>query len=189
LPNFPFIQSDIGTEEPTDETIELAATALAQGTIVAMYHGHGEAGPRALGNRSIFMDPRISNGKERINAIKHREDFRPFAPSVLVEHYQEYFDTNQPSPYMSRIVPVISDKIPGVTHVDGTARIQTVDRSFNEKFYQVIDEFYKLTGIPMLLNTSFNCQEPVVETPQEAVNTFKNTDLDILVVNNYIIRK
>jgi carbamoyltransferase len=173
-----------------DEICVEVAEAIANGAIVGWYQGKSESGNRALGNRSILADPRNPNIKNTINQrIKKREDFRPFAPSVLVEHYQDYFDTNQPSPFMSRIVKVNSDAIPGVTHVDGTARIQTVDRSFNEKFYQVIDEFYKLTGIPMLLNTSFNCQEPVVETPQEAVNTFKNTDLDILVVNNYIIRK
>jgi carbamoyltransferase len=143
-----------------------------------------------LGNRSILADPRNPNIKNIINStIKKREDFRPFAPSVLEEHYQDYFETNQPSPYMSRIVLVKSDKIPGVTHVDNTARIQTVNRDFNQKFYDVIYEFYKITSVPMLLNTSFNCQEPIVETPQEAVNTFLNTDLDILVINDYIIRK
>jgi carbamoyltransferase len=173
-----------------DEICVEVAKAIANGAIVGWYQGKSESGNRALGNRSILADPRNPDIKNIINSrIKKREDFRPFAPSVLVEHYQEYFDTNQPSPFMSRIVKVNSNAIPGVTHVDGTARIQTVDRSFNEKFYQVINEFYKLTGVPMLLNTSFNCQEPVVETPQEAVNTFKNTDLDILVINNYIIRK
>jgi carbamoyltransferase len=90
---------------------------------------------------------------------------------------------------MSRIVPVKSDKIPGVTHVDNTARIQTVTREFNERFYDVINEFYKITGIPMLLNTSFNCQEPVVETPEQALRTFLNTELDILVINDFIVRK
>lgn len=108
---------------------------------------------------------------------------------MLEEYYQDYFDTNQPSPYMSRIVPVISDKIPGVTHVDRTARIQTVNKQLNKKFYNVINEFYKITGIPMLLNTSFNCQEPIVETPEQAVHTFTNTDLDILVINDWIIKK
>ena len=118
-----------------------------------------------------------------------REDFRPFAPSVLIEHYQEYFDTNQPSPYMSRIMPVKKDTIPGVTHVDGTARIQTVDRSDNERYYDLINEFYKITGIPMLLNTSFNCQEPIVETPQDAILTFNKTDLDMLVINDWSMKK
>jgi carbamoyltransferase len=118
-----------------------------------------------------------------------REDFRPFAPSVLEEHYKDYFDTNQPSPFMSRIMPVISDKIPGVTHVDGTARIQTVTKEFNNHYYSLINEFYKLTDIPMLLNTSFNCQEPIVETPQDAVNTFKKCGLDLLVIKDYVVKK
>jgi len=99
-----------------------------------------------------------------------REDFRPFAPAVLEEHYKEYFDTRLPSPYMSRICKVKSDKVPGVTHVDDTARIQTVNKEFNEKFYNIINEFYKITGIPMLLNTSFNCQEPIVETPPKTLS-------------------
>ena len=123
------------------------------------------------------------------HTIKQREDFRPFAPSVLEEHCQDYFDTKTPSPYMSRIVKVKSDKIPGVTHIDNTARIQTVNREQNEKFYDLINEFYKITGVPMLLNTSFNCQEPIVETPEEAISTFNRTEMDILVINDYIMRK
>jgi carbamoyltransferase len=166
------------------------ATAISNGKIVGWYQGKSESGNRALGNRSILADPRNPEIKNIINrTIKKREDFRPFAPSVLEEHYQEFFDTNQPSPFMSRIVPVKSDKISGVTHVDGTARIQTVTKDFNQRFYDVINEFYKITGIPMLLNTSFNCQEPVVETPEQALHTFLNTQLDLLVINDYIIRK
>jgi len=118
-----------------------------------------------------------------------REDFRPFAPSVLEEHYQDYFDTNQPSPYMSRIMPVLSDKIPGVTHVDNTARIQTINRKQNEKFYDLINEFYKITGIPMVLNTSFNSREPIVETPEEAIRTYERTEMDMLVINEYCMSK
>ena len=137
-----------------------------------------------------MADPRNPNIKDIINStIKMREDFRPFAPAVLEEHYKEYFDTNSPSPYMSRICKVKTDKVPGVTHVDGTARIQTVNKEFNEKFYNIINEFYKITGIPMLLNTSFNCQEPIVETPQHALRTFKKTALDLLVINDWIIKK
>ena len=170
--------------------IKKVAQSIADGKIVGWYQGKSESGNRALGNRSILADPRNPDIKNIINTtIKKREDFRPFAPSVLEEHYQEYFDTNQPSPYMSRIVTVKSDKIPGVTHVDNTARIQTVTREFNEKFYDLINEFYKITGIPMLLNTSFNCQEPIVETPDEAYSTFIKTDLDILVVDNFMVSK
>jgi carbamoyltransferase len=166
------------------------ANAISKGAIVAWYQGKSESGNRALGNRSILADPRNPGIKDIINSrIKMREDFRPFAPSVLEEYYHEYFDTTEPSPFMSRIVKVISDKIPGVTHVDQTSRIQTVTEEFNEKFYRLIHNFYLLTGIPMLLNTSFNCQEPIVETPADAIATFKKCDLDILVINNYIIRK
>ena len=118
-----------------------------------------------------------------------REDFRPFAPVVLEEHYKEYFDTNSPSPYMSRICKVKTDKVPGVTHIDNTARIQTVNKEQNNKLYELIREFYVITGIPMLLNTSFNCQEPIVETPKHAIRTFKKTALDILVINDWIIKK
>lgn len=187
-----------GKEHPLDnlpsdkEPLELKkiAQAIADGKIIGWYQGKSESGNRALGNRSILADPRNPNIKNIINTkIKKREDFRPFAPSVLIEHYQYYFDTNQPSPYMSRIVPVKSDKIPGVTHIDNTARIQTVDRDFNTKFYDLINEFYEITGVPILLNTSFNCQEPIVETPADALKTFYNTELDILVIDDYVIRK
>ena len=173
-----------------DHMCKEVAQAIADGKIVGWVQGKSESGNRALGNRSILADPRNPEIKNIINSrIKLREDFRPFAPSVLHEHYKEYFDTNQPSPYMSRIMPVISDAIPGVTHVDGTARIQTVTREFNQRYYDLINEFYKLTGIPMLLNTSFNCQEPIVETAEDAVATFKKCGLDILVVGDIIVRK
>jgi len=173
-----------------DNVYVKVANAIANGDIVGWYQGKSESGNRALGNRSILADPRNPNIKNIINSdIKLREDFRPFAPSILEEHYKEYFDTNQISPYMSRIVSVISDKIPGVTHVDGTARIQTVNRNLNEHYYNLINEFYKITGIPILLNTSFNCQEPIVETPEDAVKTFKKCGLDLLVINNFVVTK
>ena len=166
------------------------AQQIADGKTVGWFQGKSESGNRALGNRSILADPRNPDIKEIINSsIKMREDFRPFAPAVMEEHYKEYFATNQPSPYMSRIMPVISDKIPGVTHVDGTARIQTVNREQNEKYYDIINEFYKITGVPMLLNTSFNCQEPIVETPEDAIATFYKCGLDVLVIDNYVQRK
>jgi carbamoyltransferase len=164
--------------------------AIAAGKIVGWFYGKSESGNRALGNRSILADPRNPKIKDIINkTIKQREDFRPFAPSVMEDHYKDYFDTNQPSPYMSRIMPVKSDKIPGVTHVDGTARIQTVNRKQNEKFYDVIHGFYQATGIPMVLNTSFNCKEPIVETPEDAINTFNRTQLDMVVINNRYVAK
>jgi carbamoyltransferase len=175
-----------------DELVDYkeVAQAIANGKIVGWFQGKSESGNRALGNRSILADPRNPNIKDIINhTIKMREDFRPFAPAVLEEHYKEYFDTRLPSPYMSRICKVKTDKVPGITHKDNTARIQTVNKKFNEKFYNIINEFYKITGIPMLLNTSFNCQEPIVETPEQAIRTFKRTSLDLLIIDKYIIRK
>ena len=170
--------------------IEDVAQEIANGKIIGWFQDKSESGNRALGNRCILADPRNPKIKDIINhTIKKREDFRPFAPAVLEEHYKEYFDTNSPSPYMSRICKVKSDKVPGITHEDNTARIQTVNKEFNEKFYNLINAFYKITGIPMLLNTSFNCHEPIVESPEDAIRTFKRTELDILVINNYIIRK
>ena len=164
--------------------------AIANGKIVGWFNGRSESGNRALGNRSILADPRNPAIKDIINhTIKMREDFRPFAPAVMEDHYKEYFDTNQPSPYMSRIMPVKSDKIPGVTHVDGTARIQTVNRKQNEKFYEVIEGFYQVTGIPMVLNTSFNCKEPIVETPEDAINTFDKTKMNMVVINERCVTK
>tara|TARA_A100001388_G_scaffold155628_1_gene115827 strand:+ start:581 stop:2104 length:1524 start_codon:yes stop_codon:yes gene_type:complete len=166
------------------------AQAIADGKIIGWFQGKSESGNRALGNRSILADPRNPDIKDIINhTIKMREDFRPFAPAVLEEHYKEYFDTRLPSPYMSRICKVKTDKVPGITHVDNTARIQTVNKQFNEKFYNIINEFYKITGIPMLLNTSFNCREPIVESPKQAINTFNRTALDILVINDKVICK
>jgi carbamoyltransferase len=177
-------------QKPMAEIYVEVAESIANGAIVGWFQGRSESGNRALGNRSILADPRNPKIKDIINSkIKLREDFRPFAPSVLDEYYHKHFDTKHNSPYMSRIMPVITDTIPGVTHVDGTARIQTVTQEFNERYYNLILAFYIFTGVPMLLNTSFNCQEPIVETPEDAVKTFKNTELDILVINDWIIRK
>ena len=163
---------------------------IADGKIIGWFQGKSESGNRALGNRSILADPRNPNIKDIINhRIKKREDWRPFAPSVLEESYLEYFDTRLPSPYMSRIATVKSEEIPGVTHIDSTSRIQTVTQQQNEKYYNLISAFYDITGIPMVLNTSFNCQEPIVETPEDAMKTFYKTELDILVLGSEIITK
>ena len=176
-----------------DDIYPFIAKEIANGAIVGWYQGRSESGNRALGNRSIVADPRNPDIKNIINRdIKKREDFRPFAPSVLIEDYQEYFDTNQPSPYMSRIMPVreeMKSVVPGIVHVDGTARIQTVEKSFNEKYWKLINAFKEETGVPMLLNTSFNCQEPIVETPQNAVDTFKRTGLHYLVIEDWVCKK
>ena len=178
-------------EGSKEVNLKEVAQAIADGKIVGWFQGKSESGHRALGNRSILADPRNPNIKDIINKeIKLREDFRPFAPSVLEECYKLWFDTPEPSPYMSRIVKVKRpEEVPGITHVDGTARIQTVNRKQNKKYYDLINEFYNITGVPMLLNTSFNCREPIVETPREAINTFNNTELDMVIINEYCMSK
>jgi len=172
---------------------KVVAELLAEGKIVAWFQGGSELGPRALGHRSILCDPRKIESRERLNqTIKHRESFRPFAPSCLLEKASKYFKCDRPFPYMLFALPVKSDKIneiPAVIHKNSTARIQTVTKEENDIFYDLIKEFYKLTGIPMLLNTSFNSQEPIVETPENALSTFLKTDLDYLAIGDYLVWK
>jgi len=172
---------------------KVVAELLAEGKIVAWFQGGSELGPRALGHRSILCDPRKIELRERLNqTIKHRESFRPFAPSCLLEKASKYFKCDRPFPYMLFALPVKSDKIneiPAVIHKNSTARIQTVTKEENDIFYDLIKEFYKLTGIPMLLNTSFNSQEPIVETPENALSTFLKTDLDYLAIGDYLVWK
>lgn len=170
------------------------ARKLTQGLIFGWFQGRMEAGPRALGNRSIIADPRSPEMKDILNAkVKHREGFRPFAPSVLEEHLTDWFDGDKPSPYMLRVYPVLPEKrsqVPAITHVDGTGRVQTVSQSQNPRYYRLIEEFHKLTGVPMILNTSFNVQgEPIVCTPEQAVRCFLSTHMDGLVLGNYVVEK
>jgi len=176
-----------------DREALLKATAqlIARQNIIGWFQGRMEFGPRALGNRSILADPRRAENKDRVNAkIKFRESFRPFAPAVLLEKAPEYFELDVPSPYMLLVAPVRNDKIPAVTHVDGSARIQTVSREENPLFYDLIREFEKLTGCPVLLNTSFNLRgEPIVCTPQEAYLCFMRSGLDYLVMDRFILDK
>ena len=178
-----------------DKKVNLEALAweLQAGKIVGWFQGKSESGHRALGNRSILASPCNPNIKDIINkTIKMREDFRPFAPVVLQDHAHLYFDITQPSPYMSRIVKAkesAKESIPGVIHIDGTSRIQTVNEQENPKLYKLLQQVYQATGHPILLNTSFNCREPIVETPEQAINTFNKTALDILVINEYYMSK
>ena len=173
--------------------LETLAWELQAGKIVGWFQGKSESGHRALGNRSILASPCNPNIKDIINkTIKHREDFRPFAPVILQDHAHWYFDITQPSPYMSRIVKAkdsAKESIPGVIHVDGTSRVQTVNEQENPKLYKLLQQVYQATGHPILLNTSFNCREPIVETPEQAINTFNKTALDILVINEYYMSK
>ena len=152
-----------------------------------------EFGPRALGNRSILADPRNPDMKDIINKkIKRRESFRPFAPSVLEEFQSEWFEGNFFSPYMSSLMTVKKEKqkiIPAVTHFDNTARLQTVSSEYNLKFSKLINAFYKLTNVPVLLNTSFNENEPIVFKPEEALECILRTDMDAIFLNNFLIKK
>lgn len=171
-----------------------AAKLLAEGMIVAWYQGRSEFGPRALGNRSILSDPRSHSARDNINSrIKFREEFRPFAPAVKEELAGSVFDMIGNSPYMTstfRVLPNWIHKLKAVTHVDGTARVQTVNKSINPRFYNLIHEFGKLTEVPVVLNTSFNARgEPIVETPANALATFYSVGLDALVLGNYLILK
>jgi len=151
-----------------------------------------EWGPRALGNRSILADPRDAKMKDILNEkIKHRESFRPFAPSILEEYVSEYFDIDVTSPYMLLVAPIKKpEKIPAVTHVDGTGRLQTVSKYTNTLFYNLINEFYKTTNVPVLINTSMNIRgEPIVNTIEQAYNMIVKTDMDYIVLGNYIVKK
>lgn len=173
------------------DLLKQVAQDLADQKIVGWFQGRFEMGPRALGNRSILSCARSNKMKDLINArIKHREAFRPFAPVVLIEKLSEYFEFTQPDPFMTmapKIRPEKIDLIPAAAHVDGTGRIQTIDRAANQRYYDVIDEYSKLTGIHVILNTSFNRQEPVVNRPEEAISCFLRTDMDRLVLGDYYI--
>lgn len=176
-----------------DDNILINKTAqyIAQKKIVGWFQNQIEFGSRALGNRSILADPRDEKIRDKINSqIKIREMFRPFAPSILKEYVSEYFEQNYESKYMSYVFKVKKNKIkeiPAVTHVDGTGRLQTVTEISNIKFYKLISQFKLITGIPILLNTSLNENEPIVMSPEDALNMFMRTKLDILVMQNYLI--
>src|SRR5690606_21821192 len=164
------------------------ADCLTNGGVAGWFQGRAEFGPRALGHRSIIADPRRSDAKEILNAkIKRRESFRPFAPSILKEHVEAYFEHADNVPFMEKVYQIRPEKqqlVPAVTHVDGTGRLQTVDRGVEPKYYGLIETFYKKTGVPILLNTSFNENEPIVNTPQEALECFLRTKMDMLVLED-----
>ena len=178
---------------PEQELIDCVATQIADGKIVGWFQGRMEFGPRALGNRSILADPRREDMKDTLNArIKYREPFRPFCPSVLAEKTGEWFEVDYPSPFMImafKIRPQQRHRIPAVTHADGTGRLQTVEKDVNPVYWKLIKRFDELTGIPILLNTSFNENEPIVNTPEEALNCFLRTQMDILVLGPFVLYK
>lgn len=170
------------------------AKLLAEGNLVGWAQGRAEFGPRALGNRSILADPRSESMKDKINSlVKFREEFRPFAPSILEEFGEEYFEDYQPSPYMERTLRFKAEKmnkVPAVVHVDGTGRLQTVRKDLNEKYYLLIKAFFEITGVPLVLNTSFNVMgKPIINSFNDALNVFFNSGLEVLVINDYIIKK
>lgn len=174
-----------------EQMVRETAAALADGAIVGWFQGRSEFGPRALGNRSILADPRDPDMKDVINKrVKGREAFRPFAPAVPEESASAWFELDGPSPMMLRVVPVRSARrLPAVTHIDGSARVQTVSREQNPRFYELLTAFGERTGVPVLLNTSFNVAgEPIVESPDDALRTFLASDLDLLVLGNQMIR-
>lgn len=169
----------------------IVANLLADGKIIGWFQDRMEFGPRALGNRSILADPRINDMKDTINKrIKYRESFRPFAPIVISEYKQNYFNLTKESPYMMFTCDVIDRNLPAITHVDNSARVQTVNRDSNPKMFMLLDTFNKRFSCPVLLNTSFNVMgEPIVCSPDDAISTFKKSGLDYCVIGNYILKK
>ena len=164
------------------------------GKIIGIFNGRSESGKRALGNRSIVADPRDPNMKDILNnKIKNRQSYRPFAPTILEEYTKEFFEENVNSPYMNFSIKVKKEKvnlIPSACHNDNTARLQTLSRNFNPSFYKLIEEFYKITNIPILINTSFNESEPIVENIDDAIKTFLKSEIDHLFVSEkYLLSK
>ncbi|HYR76670.1 MAG TPA: carbamoyltransferase C-terminal domain-containing protein [Pyrinomonadaceae bacterium] len=186
--------SDLKFETLTDQDLtEQAARDIAGGAVVGWFQGRLEFGPRALGNRSIIVDPRCADMKDILNErIKKREPFRPFAPSILAEQVGEYFQQTHPAPTMLMVYQIKPERcaqIPAVTHIDGSGRLQTVSREVNPRYYQLIEDFYKLTGVPLVLNTSFNENEPIVCTPRDAIDCFLKTRIDVLYLGNHVVRR
>jgi carbamoyltransferase len=181
------------TRVDDDALFPAVAERIAAVDVVGWFQGRMEFGPRALGHRSIVADPRSRDMKEILNArIKHREPFRPFGASILTEATGEWFEQDYPSPFMLLVYKTRADKrklIPAVNHVDDTGRVQTVERDVDPRYYSLIEEFGRQTGVPILLNTSFNENEPIVMTPAEALDTFQKTHMDMLVLANYVLRR
>lgn len=174
-----------------DALLERTVEKMLDGKVVGWFQGKMEFGARALGSRSLIADPRRTDMRDIINLrIKFREKFRPFAPSILEEHVDEWFEINEPTPYMEKVFPIRKEKhalIPAVTHVDGSGRLQTVSKRTNPRYHALITKFHKKTGVPIVLNTSLNENEPVVRLPKEAISCFLRTDMDVLVLGNCLI--
>ena len=191
--NLPESEFEVTKIDSLSRLVELTAKAISEGLVIGWFQGRMEWGPRALGNRSILGDPRRADMKEILNQkIKRRESFRPFAPSVLREAVEGWFEEDDDVPFMMKVFQIKEDKrpkIPAVTHVDGSGRLQTVSEKTNPRYHALIKQFCSLTEIPMLLNTSFNENEPVVCLPDEALDCFLRTKMDVVVLNDYFIRR
>lgn len=178
---------------PDDILMTRAAQIIAQGDVLGWFQGRMEWGPRALGHRSILADPRRHDMKDTLNArIKQREKFRPFAPSILLDDVGDYFDQTYPDPFMLKVYGVLPGKqetVPAITHVDGTGRLQTVTQENSPRYHALISAFKQATGVPVVLNTSFNENEPIVNTPQEAIDCFVRTKMDALAISNFLVTK
>jgi carbamoyltransferase len=176
-----------------EELYEKVADRLIGGGVIGWFNGRAEFGPRALGARSILADPRRHDAKDLLNSkIKRRESFRPFAPSILMEYVAEYFEVSDAVPFMEKVFPIREEKraaIPAVTHADGTGRLQSVDSAVSPRYYNLIEAFRKKTGVPILLNTSFNENEPIVNSPEQALECFLRTSMDMLVLENCLITR
>ena len=176
-----------------DELYDKVADRLIDAGVIGWFNGRAEFGPRALGARSILADPRRQDAKDLLNSkIKRRESFRPFAPSILKEYVPEYFEVTDLVPFMEKVFPIRAEKrplIPAVTHADGTGRLQSVDQTVSPRYYRLIDTFRKKTGVPILLNTSFNENEPIVNSPEQALDCFLRTTMDMLVIENCVISR
>ena len=176
-----------------DTLLDITTDYLLSGNVVGWFQGRMEFGARALGNRSLIADPRRTDMRDIINLrIKFREKFRPFAPSILEEHVGDWFEIDEPTPYMEKVFPIRPEKqaeIPAVTHVDGSGRLQSVSQHTNPRYHALIQNFYDKTGVPILLNTSLNENEPIVLTPTEAISCFLRTDMDVIVLGNQVINR
>lgn len=176
-----------------DALLHHVVDALCEGKVVGWFQGRMEFGARALGNRTLLADPRRADMRDIINLkIKFREKFRPFAPSILEERVGEYFEIDEPAPFMEKVFKIRSQKreqIPAVTHVDGTGRLQSVSRSTNPLYWDLINTFAQRTGIPIVLNTSLNENEPIVRTPNEAILCFLRTHMDAIVLGSYYVER
>jgi carbamoyltransferase len=179
--------------EQNDALYDAVSDALVDGKVIGWFSGRAEFGPRALGARSIIADPRREDAKELLNSkIKRRESFRPFAPSILSEHVSDWFKLDEPVPFMEKVFPIKPERhadIPAVTHVDGSGRLQSVYKDVAPRYHALISAFHAKTGVPILLNTSFNENEPIVNAPEHALACYQRTSMDMLVLGNCVVKR